>query len=208
MKHRYSAVIPFSIILSIFIIFSCTTPAEQPAETAVEKPSESAVERPDRENEAYVNIERMISEGDTESAVDEFEKVKDDSSDTVLAYAGLLMAAGEYLKAEQELTALIEREPMNADAYFNLALVKGLQGEQDSEMAFLEKAIAADPEHSQALSVTGSIYLSESKLKKASEMFERALDTDPDNIIALTGYGSTLIREEEYEKAEAILIVR
>ncbi len=204
MKLKTAAAVPAVLILLFSMISSCTTVEKSPETASPEKPA-STVERPQKEAETYENIEKMINSGDTDSAVKEFAKVKNDSSETVIAYAGLLMASGDYKKAGDELRALIEREPMNADAYFNLALVEGLAGDEEAEFETLEKAIAVDPGHSQALSVLGSIYLSESELKKSSEMFKRALESDPDNIIALTGLGSALIREEKYQEAEGHL---
>lgn len=204
MKLKLTAAVPTALILGISIIITaCTTPIKDlPPETGgvVEG---SAVERP--QDNTYIKIEKLINEGDTGKAAAEFEKVKDDSAENIIAYAGLLMAAGEYGKAETELTALLEREPMNADAYYNLALVKGLVGDSERETELLDKAIAVDSRHSEALSVRGSFYLSEKNLKKAIEMFKRSLESNADNIIALTGYGSALIREEKYEEAETHL---
>ena len=205
MKPLNSAAVPLLSVLLLFFISSCTTPLRSPEEEKSPKLEAGIAERPEDNTSAYENIEKMLHEGDSGSAVKEFEKVKDDSSETVLAYAALLMASGNYQKADAELSALIEREPMNADAWFTLALVKGLGGDSEAEIELLEKAIAVDPGHSRALSVRGSIYLSESELDKAAGMFEKSLESDPDNIIALTGYGSTLIREEKYEEAQPLL---
>lgn len=212
MKHKFpAAVLTLSILISTLFFTACMTPEQADPEKGPPETGKEPVERPgdkpgDKPREdAYNNIEELINKGDSESAVREFEKVKDDSSETVIAYAGLLMASGDYGKAETELLSLLEREPMNADAYFNLALIKGLKGEPEAEVEMLDKAIAVDDAHSPALSVRGVIYLSESKIKKASEMFKRSLDSDADNIIALTGYGSALIREDKYEEAEGYL---
>ena len=199
-----AVLIPLFLILA-FIFSSCTTPAETtgvPAATAEQPADEPAGQQQDA---AYQNIEKLINEGDAGTAAAEFEKIKDDSSETVIAYAGLLMASGDYEKAAAELQSLLQREPANADAYFNLALVRGLQGDAAAEVELLEKAIAADSGHSEALSVRGTVYLSESKLKKAADMFERSLESDPDNIIALTGLGSALIRQDRNEEAEGYL---
>lgn len=205
MKLKVAAAIPVLSIITISLFFSgCVTPEKGTSEiSGPEKPVTGPVERP--EDETYENIEKMIAGGDQASAVREFEKLESDDAETVIAYAGLLMAAGDYEKAEAELTSLLEREPYNADAYYNLGLVKGLQGYPGEQVEYLEKAIAVEPDHSGALSVRGTIYLSESKLKKASGLFKKALDSDPDNVIALTGYGSALIRQEEYEEAEGYL---
>lgn len=206
MKPKYAAAVPAALFLFFSIIFTActTTPNELPGETPVERPGEDGiVERP--QDETYSNIEKLINEGDSGTAAEEFAKLKDDKAETVIAYAGLLMAAGDYRKAEAELSALISREPMNADAYYTLALVEGLNGDGERQIELLEKALAVDSQHSEALSIRGSIYLSDSKLKKASEMFKASLESNPDNIIALTGYGSVLIREEKYEEAETYL---
>ncbi|MBI9108036.1 MAG: tetratricopeptide repeat protein [Spirochaetales bacterium] len=205
MKLKIAAAVPVLPAVIISLLFSgCVTPFKGgPGEGDPEKGAIGIVERP--EENTYSNIEKLIADGDQDSAVKEFEKINNDDSETVLAYAGLLMSAGEYQRATDQLIGLLEREPYNADAYFNLALVMGLQDLSDEQIEFLEKSIAIDPHHSGALSIRGSIYLSDSKLKKASEYFERALDSDPDNIIALTGYGSALIRQEEYERAEVYL---
>ncbi len=200
MKPRNAAAIPSLIILAIMIFTSCVTSVNN---SPAEKPDTGMIDKP-RQN-PYETIESMVSEGDSKSAVKEFEKVKNDDPETIIAYAGLLMASGDYEKAAAELEALIERVPENAAALYNLALVRGFQGDLEAETDLLEKAIAADSGHSGALSVRGTLYLSDSKYKKASEMFNRALESDPDNVMALTGYGSTLIRLEKYKEAEPYL---
>jgi tetratricopeptide (TPR) repeat protein len=205
MKLKIAAAIPvlFILVISLFIS-GCITPTKGTLETGEpEKPETGIAGRPD--DKTYENIEKLIAEGNQSSAVKEFEKLNSEDSESVIAYAGLLMAAGDYPRAEYELLSLLERDPYNADAYFNLGLVKGLVGDDDEQIEALEKAIAIDPVHAASLSVRGSLYLSDSKLKKASGMFKRALEADPDNIISLTGYGSALIRQEEYEKAEGYL---
>jgi len=205
MKLKVTAVIPVISVIIISVFFSgCVTPMKGEAGTGEpEKGDTGIVERPDEDT--YNNIEKLIADGDQSSAVKEFEKLNNEDAETVIAYAGLLMAAGEYRKAEEVLLELLEREAYNPDAYFNLALIKGLTGMADEQVEYLEKAIALDPEHSEALSVRGVIYLSKSKMKKASGLFERALDSNPDNIMALTGLGSALVRQEEYEQAEGYL---
>ena len=206
MKHKFP---PAVLIISTLIIISFFTACET---TKTDKIVESGkAEYPEKipeektPEEAYNSIGEMINKGDSEAAAKEFEKLKNDDADSIIAYSSLLIAAGDYEKAKTELNALLEREPMNPDAYFNLALIKGLEGDVPGEVALLEKAIAADETHSEALAVRGLLYLSESKLKKASEMFRKSLETDPDNINSLTGLGSVLIREEKFEEAEGYL---
>ena len=204
MKLKIAAAVPALSLTILILFFGCATPMNGSRPSGpVEKPGEGAVERP--EEDRYENIGKLIEEGDRESAAREFEKIEDKDSDSIIAYVGLLISAGEYSRAEAELKKLLSDEPGNADAWFNMALVKGLEGDPEAQTVNLDKAIAADPAHTGALAVRGTLYLSESKLRKASELFKKALDSDPDNIIALTGYGSALIRQEEYEKAEEYL---
>ncbi len=188
----------------IFMLSACNTlPKKGTADQTV--PEKGQVEKPEDTAPSYEQIQKLMEAGDTAAAADEFEKIKTDDAESLNAYAGILMANGEYEKAEEVLAKLLEKEPGNSDALLNMALVKGIFGDIDSEKDFLEKAIEANPSNADASAIRGSLYLSEGKLKKAGELFESAIASDPDNIVALTGYGSTLVRQEEYEKAREYL---
>ena len=190
-----------ALLISV-LIFGCATP-EKAAEPG--KETQAAVPEEKAPAAGYETVERLIREGDSGGAAAEFDRIRNEDAESVIAYAGLLMSSGDYSGAEDQLLSLLEKEPDNADALFNMSLVSTMKGDEKKGLEYLQKAVEADPGHSNALALLGVNELSEGRFKKAASLFEKALENDAENVMALTGYGSTLIRQEDYEKAEEYL---
>lgn len=183
----------------------------RPKQPSLEKPPEESPESvvpspaPPVEIEPYESISASMAAGDPEAAVQKFEEAyteNPDSTETRLLYSSLLITTGQAAKAEETLRELLAIEPDNTDALYNLALVKGMQNDRESQRKLLNRVIDLDPDHSQAHATLGEMLLEDRKLDQARREFEQSIAGDPDNFVARTGYGHVLMRQEEYEKAE------
>jgi Flp pilus assembly protein TadD len=89
-----------------------------------------------------------------------------------------------------------------APALIALGVVHWRLFDTDAARGALRRAIAADPNDSEAWSNLGRTYRDDD-LDQAHEMFQRAVDLDPENAFALRELGYVLWRRKEYEAAEA-----
>ncbi|MCX7718368.1 MAG: tetratricopeptide repeat protein [Candidatus Sumerlaeaceae bacterium] len=64
-----------------------------------------------------------------------------------------LLARGDIAGAMPHLQAVIERQPGNASAHYNLAVAHALAGRTEQALECVGRALAADPEHRNALSL-------------------------------------------------------
>ena len=177
-----------TIIVAIFALmsFACTSIQEQ-----------------DKGN--LLEIEKELKEGDTASAIEYFYSIKDDSPENQIAYAELLISDGRYEEAENEILSLLEKEPNNYEAIFNLALLKGINKETSRQIELLERVIELNPKHSEALSIRASLFLVNSKIKEAVKLFKQSLEADGENILSLNGLGTSLLRLDKANEAKPYL---
>lgn len=210
-----------------FLLFSCLTPApERPVQEAtpetVQRPREDAQAAPETSKPAdtartetarsapevpYESIGTAIALGDPQKALDEYQaatKEKPQDAATRLLHARLLLVAGRLAEAREELDLLLSEDAGNADVLFALSLLSALEGGRDGRKAALEKAVAADPKHAEALSALGSMALEAEDALQAGAYFRRALEADAGNLEALVGTGELLHRKgDEKGAAEA-----
>ena len=192
------------IALSIALLFSgCAGLPEKPEEKT-QKPAPEKEAPPELEVDPYQAISSSMAAGNPNEAISNFEEAysKDpESPETQLLYSSLLISVGKAVEAETVLQKLVENEQADADALYNLALAKGMQGKTAEQASLLKQTIEKDPDHAPAHATLGEIYLEKKKLDLAQQQFAKSIDADPDNFIARTGYGHVLIRKKKYEEA-------
>src|SRR6202021_350376 len=119
--------------------------------------------------------------------------------------AGLLGVAysklGRYEEAYGVMVDNLRQDPSNPYAYFNLIMLFVDTGELDKAAQVANKAIAALPQNAEALSMRGSIELSQSKTEDAYRDFAYAAQLspkapDPPFFMALADY-----RQSKFEEA-------
>ena len=186
---------------------SVETGAAKEPEATTEAVAEVIPEPPEPEEDVYTGISAAIALGDPEEAIDKFESAfSEDPEDveTKILYAGLLLSAGELDEAKKVLLELLEIDPEIADALFTLSLVEGILGNEDEQIALLERLIEHHTDDYRGHASLGEIYLKNRKNELAREAFLRSLELDPFNAVALVGYGTVLLRQEEPRQAEQI----
>ena len=145
----------------------------------------------------YAGIREAMEAGNAELAITEFEYVSaqlPDDIGTKILFAGLLVAAGKTVEGRMRLVEILEEQPGNIDALYNLSLVEGMEGHYEEQLGLLEKIIAENPEDPRLYAEMGGIYLSNDQVNRAREAFESSLFFDPENEAALLGYGRVMLR--------------
>lgn len=198
LSSRLSYPILFCIIL---ISFFTGCAGVQPEKEAPREEEPAAI----LEVEPYESISASMSAGNPEEAVEKFEEAyseNPESIETQLLYSSLLITTGQVKKAEAAVKRVLEREPDNTDALYNLALINGMKNNREAQKALLEKVVSLDSTNAAAHAALGELLLEDQKLDEAEEQFEKSIQHDEDNFVARTGYGHVLLRKEQYAEAE------
>jgi tetratricopeptide (TPR) repeat protein len=93
--------------------------------------------------------------------------------------AGILNKAGRTAELEKVLEELLEIDPKDAQALYNLGVLAHKQAENARAERFLRRAIAADPDYSDSYQALGDIYFQNRHLMSAIELYERGLARIP-----------------------------
>jgi tetratricopeptide (TPR) repeat protein len=176
----------------ISLLVSCLTPQQ----TTMAPPLEETV--------PYESVAAYLAVGDPQAALDQYDaslKEKPKSRETRTLHARLLMMAGKLDEAREEFNQLLAEDAKDAMVLYNLSILEGLAGNRAAQKQFLEKTLAVDPAHADALSSLGDIYLEEKEYTKAKQYFDTALKNDAGNFLALLGEGAVLLQNKDYQKA-------
>lgn len=98
---------------------------------------------------------------------------------TNLAKANDLFEHGDLPGAEREYREVLQSDPKNATAYYNLSLVASRRGDSQNAETLLRQAIAADPKFAPAWNQLGVLLQGQSKSNDAERAFRSALAIDP-----------------------------
>jgi tetratricopeptide (TPR) repeat protein len=112
---------------------------------------------------------------------------------------------GRYQDAYAVMVENLRQNPSNPYAYFNLITLFVDTGELDKAAQVADKAVSALPQNAEALSMRGSIELSQSKTEDAYRDFVSAAQIDPQApdppfFMALAGY-----RQSNFDEAVQVL---
>lgn len=89
-------------------------------------------------------------------------------------------------KAKKLLKSVIERRPLFADAYRNLAQVEMGEGNFDVAIAIAQQCLEIQPQNYYALILLGNLYARDKGDRvKGLEYYQRALEVDPGSALAL-----------------------
>ena len=114
----------------------------------------------------------------------EIERRKKENLDAVIAGTNLAKANdlfdhGDLTGAEREYRAVLQSDPKNATAYYNLSLVAAQRGDREKAEAAVRSAIAADGKFAPAWNQLGVILLGSGKKMEAERAFQTALAINP-----------------------------
>lgn len=189
----------FTPFLAVVILLaSCATTA------IVSEKTELGGKEPELELSPYVSIGFHMSIGDPLKALELFESAYSEnpgSVETKILYSSLLLASGQFDVARSTLNEVLNKEPSNLKALFNISFLEGMAGNRVAQKKQLDLILEEDSENAEALSYLGEIFLTEKKYDKANDIFQKSIQIDEDNIVARIGYGNLLLREKLYEES-------
>lgn len=123
----------------------------------------------------------------------------------VLERALALIAQDRRPEARGLLETLLQLEPGNAEALYNLGLLCSDAGDLEQAGELLERCVASDPAHTNAWVALGMVGLRASAPEQARPALEKALELEPTTPYALRAYGSLLLMQDEPKEAVVVL---
>ena len=108
---------------------------------------------------------------------------------------------GEFAAEIKALKAAIDREPDNADAYFQLGNAVRRNGQFERTIECYRDCIARHPEHILALNNLGSVLGALGRLEESVEVFRQAVLAVPDRAVAHKNLGSVLLALRRFDEA-------
>ncbi|MEO5821539.1 MAG: tetratricopeptide repeat protein [Vicinamibacteraceae bacterium] len=157
-----------------------------------------------------LEAETRLRRGERDKAFTLYQQAIDtDGSDvdTHIAFAGLLLEAKEFKRAETVLTTARARFPEETSIPFQLGAVFEEQARyEDAERAFRD-ALLIDPKHAPTLNYLGYMLAEHSrKLDEAVKLLHEAVDLDPYNGSYLDSLGWAYFKRGAYDRAKTYLI--
>jgi tetratricopeptide (TPR) repeat protein len=157
-----------------------------------------------------LEAETRLRRGDRDKAFALYQQSLDtDGSDvdTHIAFAGLLLEAKEFKRAETVLVAARARFPSETSIPFQLGAVFEEQARyEDAERAFRD-ALLIDPKHAPTLNYLGYMLAEHGrKLEEAVKLLHEAVDLDPYNGSYLDSLGWAYFKRGAFDKARTYLL--
>ena len=168
---------------------------QNPAETGEEE----------RAQELYV--EATLRMGDKEP-LEQFigeESIDGLSSDLLFQMASYESIEGNYEKALEYYTELLEREPENSEVILNVIQCLLILKRDEEAKDYAKKWIAFDELNDEAHRILGQIEIATGDAKVGLQELKEAVNLNNDSILNVTSYVEALNDEEEYEESIAFL---
>lgn len=146
----------------------------------------------------------------TKNAIAEYEAIKDvqyRQNDVYQLLASAYMELGDSVSYERVLSEGVKVFPQEKYFVFNLINIYVRKGEHEKAKAFLEQAIANDPQNKQLYNVLATVY--EQGFKdpvKAEEIYRKVLALDPSYAEAVIGLGRIYYNQAVAIQSEANMI--
>jgi len=84
------------------------------------------------------------------------------------------------------LKEVLEIDPKNELALFNMGMLSIQSGQDEKAINWLSQLIAVNPTHTQGTLLLGIAYMNTDQKKKAKEQFEKVKDMDKDPAVQAT----------------------
>ena len=116
--------------------------------------------------------------------------------------ARVLIDNKAYSKAVTALTEVIQKEPQNKEAYYQMCRAVGSAGLYDDAIVFAEKAIKIDPKYAEPYNCIGYLYALKLKdIDSGLIYIEKAIAVDPHYFRAYANKAEIMKIKKEYQKA-------
>ena len=168
---------------------------QNPAETGEEE----------RAQELYV--EATLRMGDKEP-LEQFigeQSIDGLSSDLLFQMASYESIEGNYEKALEYYTELLEREPENSEVTLNVIQCLLILKRDEEAKAYAQKWIAFDELNDEAHRILGQIEIATGNAKEGLQELKEAVNLNNESLLNVTSYVEALNDEEEYEESIAFL---
>lgn len=126
----------------------------------------------------------------------------EDSSERFIESGKELMEKGEFDKARLEFRNALQINPLEAEGYYQLALIDEKNQKWKGMYSNLVTAESLDPNHVQAIVKLGQLHVVSGQLDEAMKKAEKALSLEPENPDAILLKATTLIKQENFGLAE------
>ncbi|CAM4150022.1 tetratricopeptide repeat protein [Flavobacterium antarcticum] len=131
-----------------------------------EKPTEE--KEPSKRGEIYKNIALILaSEGKTEqakAAIVDARKANPDDTSLIISEADIYLKTNDMATYAKLIKEVLEKEPNNADLYYNLGVVSGQNKDNKNAETYYTKAIALKPEYANAYYNLAAIRIDDAQL--------------------------------------------
>jgi tetratricopeptide (TPR) repeat protein len=152
------------------------------------------------------SIAALVEAGDIQGALAVCDQAAQLDTELQALKASLLLAVGRDAEAKTTAQTITKAEPNNIQALFILATLEHKSAGRTREYSrLLEKIIALDSKHTQALVALGNTALDNHAYQTAASYFDRALALEPDNAQALLGRAGVHRQYEEFFAARTLL---
>jgi serine/threonine-protein kinase len=111
------------------------------------------------------------------------------------------IGTGRYEEAVTTLSAVLERDPSNADAYRELGRAHEALGDYARAEATLRQAVTARPGDWNAYNSLGGFYFRRQRFADAATAFDRVVALTPDNARGYTNLGGAYLQLRQWEPA-------
>ncbi len=149
----------------------------------------------------------LLREIDIKKALQSHEKsisLDGENSSFYISYGISLIQDKQFEKAIKQFDYAISIDPYNADAYYNRALAKNHLN-QDPTLDY-ETALKCNPNHLEALTNLGAIYIQTNRLYDALTIYQDLLRKDPKNMKACFNLAGLLAQVNELDEAFGLYI--
>jgi tetratricopeptide (TPR) repeat protein len=126
----------------------------------------------------------------------------EESSEKFIESGKELMNEGDYDKARLEFRNALQINPLEAEGYYQLALIDEKNQNWKGMYANLSTVESLEPNHVNAIVKLGQIQLLSGRLDEAMERAEKALSLEPENIEATLLQATVFIKQEKFNEAE------
>ena len=100
-----------------------------------------------------------------------------------------------------ELETELEANPSDPNLHYKQGLLLAEMGEAGRAAKSWRKALELKPNHTKALNLLGTTYLSQNRLNEAEQLYRNALETQPDQPQILNALALVLSRSKSYDEA-------
>src|SRR5690554_1231857 len=126
----------------------------------------------------------------------------EDSSARFIESGKQLVERGELDKARLEFRNALQINPLEAEGYYQLALIDEKGQKWKSMYSNLVTVESLDPNHVPAIIKLGQLHVVSGQLDEAMKQVEKALSLEPDNNDAILLKATTYIKQENFGMAE------